>query len=151
MAKRNDTSKSGLAGNPKAARAKSAPCHVIPEPVEDLIEEERERLMRAHSVLDCILMAMGDDDSMPTDGPHYPSQIEIARDLVNEAVRQLDIVNLQSAAPKEEEEDEPKKLPDLSSTPYMVREAAPPLILYNRPAANQASAPISEVPQPVTR
>jgi len=150
MAKRNDTSKSRPAGNPKAARAKSAPCHVIPEPVEDLIEEERERLMRAHSVLDCILMAMGDDDSMPTAGPHYPSLIEIARDLVNESVRQLDAVNLQSAAPKAEEDDEPE-VPDLGSGPYMVREAAPPLILYNRPAANQLPAPTSEVPQLITR
>ncbi len=149
MAKRNDMSKSRPAGKQKAARAKSAPCHVIPELVEDLIEEERERLMRAHSVLDCILMAMSDDDSMPTDGPHYPSLIEIARDLINESVCQLDAVNLQSAAPKEEEDDEPD-LPDLDSDPYMVREAAPVLILYNRPAANQPLVPIPEVPQSIT-
>lgn len=150
MAKRNDTSKSRRVDNPKAARAKSAPCHVIPEPVEDLIEEERERLMRAHSVLDCVLMAMGDDDSMPTGGPYYPSLIEIARDLINESVRQLDAVNLQSAAPKEEADDEFGP-PDLGSDPYMVREAAPVFILYNRPAANQLPAPTAEVLLPITR
>lgn len=121
MAKRNDASKARSVRHRKIAGARSRLRHVIPEPVEDLIEEERERLMRAHSLLDCILVAMGDDDSMPTQGPHYPSLIEIARDLVNESIGQLDATNLQSAREKEEQ-DEPGKLLDLGGD-YMVREA----------------------------
>jgi hypothetical protein len=146
MAKRNDTSKSHSPRNAQSSRAKSAPRHVIPEPVEDLIEEERERLMRAHTVLDCTLMSMNDDDSMPTDGPHYPSLIEIARDLVNESIRQLDVTNLQNAKPKDSE-DALEKLPGGG---YMVREAVPPPIWYEKRAANEASAPAPASPVPAS-
>lgn len=121
MAKRNDMSKCRPARNQTSSRTRFAPGHIIPTPVEDLIEEERERLMRAHSVLDCVLVAMDDDDSMPTHGPHYPSLIEIARDMVNESIGQLDATNLQSAREKEEQ-DESGKLLDLGGD-YMVREA----------------------------
>src|SRR5437868_6640831 len=108
MAKRSDASKARAAGNQKSSRARPSSRHVIPEAVEDLVEAERERLMRAHSVLDCILRAMDADDVMPTEGPHYPSLIEIARDLVDESIRRLDAANLRSAP--EKVEDEPEKL-----------------------------------------
>lgn len=149
MAKRNDTSKSRSPRNAQATRAKSAPRHVIPEPVEDLIEEERERLMRAHSVLDCTLISMNEDDSMPTDGPHYPSLIEIARDLVDESIRQLDATNLQNAQPKENEAELEKQ----PGGGYMVREATTPWPWHENRAANEspdpapAAASVLEFPQ----
>lgn len=60
------------------------------EALEDAIEDERVRLMKAHSVLSCITLAMEGDDGADKDGPHYPSMIEIARDLINESIRRLD-------------------------------------------------------------
>lgn len=121
MAKRNDASKARSVRHRKTTGTKSTWRHVIPEPVEDLIEAERERLMRAHSLLDCIIVAMADDDSMPAHGPHYPSLIEMARDLINESIGQLDATNLQSAQ-SQEERDGSEKLLDPGSG-YMVREA----------------------------
>lgn len=138
MAKRNDMSKCRPARNQTSSRTRFAPGHIIPTPVEDLIEEERERLMRAHSVLDCVLVAMDDDDSMPTHGPHYPSLIEIARDMVNESIGQLDATNLQSVAAKE---DEPEMPADRDRRGYMVREAVA-VSWYDKLAANSNVAPL---------
>ena len=51
--------------------------------------------MKAESILHCAIVAMTDDDDFD-DGetPYYPSVIEQARELVNQALEQLDSVNL---------------------------------------------------------
>ena len=61
----------------------------------EAIEVERARLMKAESVLHCVIVAMTDDDDFD-DGetPYYPSVIEQARELVNQVLEQLDSVKL---------------------------------------------------------
>lgn len=89
----------------------------IPETIEDAIEMERARLMKAETILQCILIAMDendgfdrdddddDDEYIDVDGPHYPTLIEMARELMNQSIRGLDAVNLTSKA-QEIESDE---------------------------------------------
>lgn len=62
--------------------------------LEDLIEEERSRLMKADAILHCVLVAMEDDGGDATHAPHYPSIVELARDLVNQSINQLDSVQI---------------------------------------------------------
>lgn len=77
-----------------------------PELIE-AIEEERHRLMKAEAVLNCVLLAMNDEqECIDEDGceeddecieghrPHYPSVLDVARDLVNQSINQLDSVRL---------------------------------------------------------
>lgn len=58
------------------------------------IEEERARLMQVESLLDCLLTAMDNDGDDNADVPYYPSVIELARELVNRTIEQLDSVKL---------------------------------------------------------
>jgi hypothetical protein len=60
----------------------------------DAIEEERHRLMKAEAILDCVLLAMAENDGCGDSPPHYPSVLKIARDLVNQSIDQLDSVRL---------------------------------------------------------
>lgn len=104
MAKRKDTSKSLSARNRSASKAQSVsrptkPANksaAIPSfaDLEDGIEEERARLMQAHSILSCVSIAMDVEDVSPAQGPHYPTLIEKACDLINESISRLDAVHL---------------------------------------------------------
>lgn len=58
------------------------------------IEEERARLMQVESLLDCLLAAMDNDGDDDAGDPYYPSVIELARELVNRTIEQLDSVKL---------------------------------------------------------
>lgn len=60
----------------------------------EALEDERSRLMEAEAVLNCVLVAMDDDDGCNARGPYYPSVIGLARDLVNQSINQLDSVRL---------------------------------------------------------
>lgn len=62
----------------------------LPEDLEEAIEDERSRLMRAHSILGCITLALEGDDGVGPNRPYYPDLIELARDLVNESINGLD-------------------------------------------------------------
>ena len=117
MAKRNDTSKSGPTRNPTPPKIRSAsrPAKPADKPasipnldaLEDTIEEERARLMEAHSILNCVAIAMDAEDVSPEGGPHYPTLIETASDLINESIRRLDTANLGRAMKtRDDEEDE---------------------------------------------
>lgn len=103
MAARNSTSKARPGRNsvppPTKARpvrkvssgpAHNSPSNTMPEALEDAIEDERARLMTAHSVLSCVTLAMEGDDGGGKDGPYYPGLIGIARDLVNESIKRMD-------------------------------------------------------------
>lgn len=101
MAERDSTSK----GRPGRNRGSTTSCGTTahdpaagPEPksnsaLAETIEKERTRLMQAQSLLECIVIAM-DYDEGNARGPYYPSVIELARDLVNKSVGQLDSVRL---------------------------------------------------------
>lgn len=67
----------------------------LPENLEEAIEDERARLMRAHSILGCIALAMEGDDGVNPARPYYPDLIELARDLVNESINSLESGKLQ--------------------------------------------------------
>jgi hypothetical protein len=97
MAKPNDTSKARPSRNPAAAKARSAssppkPAKAVPnlETLDDIVEEERLRLMKAHSILSCVITAMEDEDICTGDGPYWPAVIESARDLVDESIKRLE-------------------------------------------------------------
>jgi hypothetical protein len=62
--------------------------------LEDTVEQERARLMKAHAILNCVVIAMEDEGLCTGDGPYYPAVIESARDLVNESINRLDAVGL---------------------------------------------------------
>ena len=97
MADRDNTSKARPGRNPAAAKAQSAsslpkPAKAVPtlEHLENIVEDERARLMKAHSILSCVVMAMEEEQLCTGDGPYWPSVIESARDLVDESIRRLD-------------------------------------------------------------
>jgi hypothetical protein len=62
--------------------------------LEKIVEEERSRLVKAHAILNCVVIAMEDDGICAGGGPYYPAVIESARDLVNESINRLDSVGL---------------------------------------------------------
>ena len=65
-------------------------------PLTQIIEGERARLMRVHSVLSCLTLAMDhmDYDESDPRGPDCPLVIEIVRDLVQESIDRLDSVHV---------------------------------------------------------
>ena len=90
MAKKNSTP-----GRPKRARTGSTSVPPVDsEILRESIEAERGRLMTAEALLHCIVIAMDDDDCQRSDGPHYQSVIDVARDLINQSINQLDSINL---------------------------------------------------------
>ena len=153
MAKRNDTSNSHPARSPKASgRSRSTPKPLSTatfDALEDAIDEERGRLMRAHSLLNCIAIAMDAEDISPGSGPHYPTLIETARDLVNESINRLDSVNLgrKPGKTKLDEDDDgnpyPGPIPG-SRGKYEVRELAVPYVTALAGADPQPWVPGSE-------
>lgn len=122
MSKRNDPSMS-RARNRKLPDSRSAADLSLPEVLEDLLDQERFRLMQAHTILNCAVLAMEADDNSRGDGPHYPSLIEMARDLINESINRLDSVNLGNAKQRiEAGEGEPAPMP---RSKYQTRESPP--------------------------
>jgi len=73
----------------------------LPQVVEDAIEAERDRLMRVHTLLSCAALAM-DAEDLSFEGPHYLTVIEMSRDLVNEAINNLEPMTLESATQRVE-------------------------------------------------
>jgi hypothetical protein len=103
MGKTDDTSKAPQGRNQVSAAVEKAASRSRPADSKlehtleliEAIEVERARLMKAESILHCAIIAMTEDDDFD-DGetPYYPSVIEMARDLVNQALEQLDSVKL---------------------------------------------------------
>jgi leucyl aminopeptidase len=105
MAARKTVSKTGpRRGKSVAIEAGSAAAPALtslPQLVEDAIEAERDRLMQAHTLLSCAALAM-DAEDLSFEGPHYLTVIEMARDLVNQAINNLEPMALESAAQRAE-------------------------------------------------
>jgi hypothetical protein len=83
MATRNKLSKGQAARGAVAA---------APDLLE-VIEAERTRLMQAESLLQCLLVAL-EDEEVETRGPYYPHVIELARELLTQCIGQLDSLRL---------------------------------------------------------
>lgn len=66
------------------------------EALQHTVENERLRLLKARSALNCISLAMETSgDGRNTQSPNFPVVIDLAADLVSEAIERLDSVNLQ--------------------------------------------------------
>ena len=102
MADRENTPKSRPGRNPvptaaqTGARSPAAQAALkIDLALLETIEVERTRLMKAESLLHCATRAMDDDYELDNgDRPYYQTIIDVARDLVNQTLEQLDSVNL---------------------------------------------------------
>ena len=66
----------------------------IPEGLSEAIENERGHLMKAESLLACLVISLehGEDGIK---GPYYPDIAEMARALVRRAINGLDTLELQ--------------------------------------------------------
>lgn len=96
MATKHHKSKS----HPSRNRApRSTPSAAIPaaESREEIIENERARLMKASAILACVTRAMEGDSVCTGNGPYWPAAIESAGELIEEAIRKLEGVR-ESAA-----------------------------------------------------
>jgi hypothetical protein len=94
MAAKKSTPGSRSRRNPSESPAASA---FNFEALHDHIEEERGRLMNAEGVLDCVLVALEEDERMDAPGPYYPGVIRIARDIVHTSIAQLDSIHIKAA------------------------------------------------------
>jgi hypothetical protein len=88
-----------LPAGPAPSSALKAPGHAGAlrpdfDALEDIIETQRARLMTAHSLMSCISLAMDAEQGIEGPVPYYPGLVELARDLVDEAIRGLDTVSL---------------------------------------------------------
>lgn len=97
------TKHSTVIGGSSRNRGKAAPnAPIDPEPtqpaaleiVEDTIEEERARLMKAETILQCVVIAMDEPECVGPRAPHFQSIIEMARELIIESINQLDSVRI---------------------------------------------------------
>lgn len=103
MATRKSTSKARSDRNHTALQGRASTGRVPPVDFEDgvgpdsprsaleeAIDDERLRLMQTHTVLGCVMRAMDDEDSYDQSDLHFPSVIEISRNLINQSIRCLD-------------------------------------------------------------
>jgi len=100
MAKRNSTSEAPARCKDSSERdneTQESSTHV--QRIEDVIDDERMRLMKAHSILQCVAIAMEAEQVCAGAGPYWPSVIESALEMVNESIRRLDGLD-HSHAPK---------------------------------------------------
>ena len=107
MAARNSTSKA-RSGRKKSTRSRQVgftAARAIPRAVSDAIDVERTRLMTAHTLLSCAAIAM-DGEDLSFEGPHYLTVLELSRDLVNEAINNLEPMMLESAVGQDESAEE---------------------------------------------
>ena len=58
--------------------------------LEDTLEEERARLMRANSMLGCVQIALDPEAVRVWPAVYFPEVLEMARQLINTSVRQLE-------------------------------------------------------------
>ncbi|PZN30636.1 MAG: hypothetical protein DIU71_11770 [Proteobacteria bacterium] len=124
MAKRN-------VSKPRPAPHRTPPS--LPETVGEVVEEERLRLMKAHSLLACTVAAMEADEAMRADGPYYPALIEMAGELIDESIRRLDSVHLRTAAMRHGPHDEDRG--DSVTLPAEVREPRSEYVVSRRLAS----------------
>jgi hypothetical protein len=61
--------------------------------LQDIIEDERTRLMKVRSILGCVVLAMEGSDGHACE-LDFPDILELTRSLINESINHLDSVNL---------------------------------------------------------
>jgi hypothetical protein len=86
------------------SRMKKATLEVLPdlatyesiEPgnIEEAIEDERGRLMKAEAILHCVAIAMDESEGDNTRAPCYQAALSVARDLLVQSINRLDTVRV---------------------------------------------------------
>jgi hypothetical protein len=96
MAKRNSTSEAPARCKDSAERdtaTQGSPEGVEITAAQDLIriiiDDERMRLMKAQSILQCVEIAMEAEQAFASDGPYWPSVIDSAIEIIGQSVRTL--------------------------------------------------------------
>jgi hypothetical protein len=82
----------------------------VPEGLHEAIEDERDNLSKAESVLGCLAIAM-EYESDTVNGPYYPDVAQLARELVRQSINGLDSLELQRHLLRYKVKDAP---PDVS-------------------------------------
>lgn len=90
-----------------------------PEPERSIelveaIETERARLMKAQAILNCTLVAMECESNV--DAPYYPDVLQLAQELVNQSIDQLDSLRLRPMI-QALERAEPRPAPSKKAIP----------------------------------
>ena len=66
----------------------------VPEALHDAIEEERDNLSKAESLLGCLAISL-EHETDPATAPYYPDMAGLVRDLLRRSIDRLDSLNLQ--------------------------------------------------------
>jgi hypothetical protein len=77
----------------------------VPKGLEDAIEEQRDNLSKADSLLGCLVVAMEYQDES-ADTPYYPDVARMARELVKQSMGALDPLVLQQRLLRDKIKDE---------------------------------------------
>jgi len=82
-------------------RARQTPsqtsCPLALAHLQEAVDSERMRLMKAHSLLQCIALALesaGAGKPVGASGPYFPDVVDLASELVRESINRLDPVLL---------------------------------------------------------
>jgi len=81
----------------------------VPEGLHEAIENERDNLSKAESVLGCLAISM-EYEADSVSGPYYPDVAQLARELVRQSINGLDSLVLQQRLLR----NKIKESPDLS-------------------------------------
>lgn len=57
---------------------------------DEIVENERIRLMKAHAILGCVQRALESDGACTGEGPYWPAAIEAVGEMINETIRRLE-------------------------------------------------------------
>lgn len=97
----------------KAGSGKQSAAHAQPmsRELEDLIDQERGRLMKAHSILSCAVIGMEGSAEGARGGPYWPDIIELANEMIDESIRKLEV---REPAPPLYETGAPVPVPEAS-------------------------------------
>jgi hypothetical protein len=74
------------------------PTDSVPDPGSKVIEIERTRLMKADALLGSVAFSLTYAEWRCENGTDYASVVEVAREIVQESIRRLDPVSLESVA-----------------------------------------------------
>jgi hypothetical protein len=66
----------------------------VPQALSAAIEDERDNLARAESLLACLIVSLAHDEG-DGDRPYYPDVAQLARELVRRSINRLDSLEIQ--------------------------------------------------------
>jgi hypothetical protein len=81
-------------GKPRVGAAEPVYGVPVPDELHEAIENERDNLSKAESVLGCLAISM-EYEADPIDRPYYPDVAQLARELVRQSINGLDSLAIQ--------------------------------------------------------